>query len=133
MIDQAVILAVGRGMRLGPLTKDRPRAMLPVLGKPVVVRIMDRMRDAGINRFVVVMGEQEGAVASYLNTSWVPDAKIKFVLQTEPRGTAHALSLAAPYLDGPFLLTSTDNLTSVAHITQLLKRLTIIRAIWCSA
>ncbi len=122
MIEQAVILAVGRGLRLGPLTKDRPRAMLPVLGKPMVVRIMDRMKDAGIKRFVVVLGEHEGAVASYLNTSWVPDAEIKFVLQTEPRGLTHALSLATPFINGPFLLTSTDNLTSGAHITQLLKR-----------
>ncbi len=122
MIEQAVILAVGRGMRLGPLTKDRPRAMLPVLGKPIVARIMDWMRDAGIRRFIVVMGEQEGAVAAYLNSSWVPDAEVKFVLQTDPRGTAHALSLAIPHINGPFLVASTDNLTSVAHITQLLKR-----------
>ncbi len=122
MIDQAVIMAAGRAMRLGPLTKDRPRAMLPVLGKPMVVRIMDRLREVGIKRFVVVVGEQEGAVVSYLSESWVPDAKRSFVLQTESRGMAHALSLAAPMIDGPFLLASVDHLTSITHVGQLIKR-----------
>ncbi len=122
MIDQAVMLAIGRGMRLGPLTKDRPRAMLPVLGKPMVVRVMDRLREAGIRRFVVIVGEQEGAVAAYLNTSWAPDVEIKLVIQEGGRGTAQAISLAAPYITGSFVLTSTDSLTSVTHIAQLIKR-----------
>lgn len=122
MIDQVVIMATGRAMRLGPLTEDRPRAMLPVLGKPMVVRIMDRLREAGVKRFVVVVGEQEGAVVPYLNASWVPDAKRSFVLQTESRGVAHALSLAAPKIDGPFLLASVDHLTSTAHVGQLIRR-----------
>ena len=122
MIDQAVVMATGRAMRLGPLTKDRPRAMLPVLGKPMVARIMDRLREAGVKRFIVVVGEQEGAVVTYLNASWVPDAKRSFVLQTESRGMAHALSLAAPMIDGPFLLASVDHLTPATHVSQLIKR-----------
>ena len=46
MIQQAVILAAGHGTRLGPLTKDRPKSMLPVLGKPMMARVMDRLRVA---------------------------------------------------------------------------------------
>ena len=122
MIEQAVILSVGRGLRLGPLTRDRSRAMLPVLGKPLVVRIMDRLREAGIKRFVVVVGEHEGGVVSYLNTSWVPDAKVSFVLQSESRGMADALSLAASALESSFLLTSIDHLTPATQVQQLIKR-----------
>jgi UDP-N-acetylglucosamine diphosphorylase / glucose-1-phosphate thymidylyltransferase / UDP-N-acetylgalactosamine diphosphorylase / glucosamine-1-phosphate N-acetyltransferase / galactosamine-1-phosphate N-acetyltransferase len=122
MIEQAIIIAAGGGVRLGPLTKDRPRAMLPVLGKPIVVRIMDRMREAGIQKFIVVVGEHEGAVAAYLNSSWVPDAKIQIVLQPFPRGTANALSCAAGYITGPFLLATADNLVPAAHIAGLIKR-----------
>ncbi|MBN1680542.1 MAG: NTP transferase domain-containing protein [Anaerolineae bacterium] len=122
MIQQAVILAAGRGTRLGDLTKDRPKSMLPVLGKPIVVRVMDRMREAGIRRFVVVVGLDEGGVASYLSSSWYPDTEIKFVLQVVPTGTVDALLLAAPHIDGSFLLTSVDNLTSLEHIQSLLAR-----------
>lgn len=122
MIEQAVIIASGRGVRLGTLITDRPKAMLPVLGKPIIVRIMDRMREAGIHRFIVVVGEQEGEAAAYLNNSWVPDAKVQIVLQTTPRGSDDALACATNYIDGPFLLAAPDHLTPPGHIATLLKR-----------
>jgi len=122
MIEQAVIVAAGHGIGLGPLLKDRSKAMLPVLGKPVIVRLMDRMREAGVRRFVVVVDEHEGAVVSYLNTSWVPDAAIQVVLQTSPRGIASALSSATRYIDGPFLLAACDSLAPREHIPALLRR-----------
>ena len=103
-IKQAVIIASPRAGHLSQLTRDRPKAMLPVLGKPLVVRVMDRLREAGIHEFVVVVGEHEGAVASYLNNGWVPDAKIQIVLQTSQRGAAGALASASNYINGPFLL-----------------------------
>lgn len=121
MIQQAVILAAGRGTRLGLLTKDRPKSMLPVLGKPMMARVMDRLREAGIRRFVVVIGDQEGAIAAYLTSSWHPDTEIKFVVQAIPTGMVDALRLAAAHIDGPFLVTAADNLTSVEHIQRLIQ------------
>jgi len=122
VIEQAVILAAGRGTRLGELTKDRPKSMLPVLGKPIMVRVMDRLREAGIRRFVVVIGEHEGAMASYLNRSWYADMEVRFALQAVPTGTADALMMAAPYIEGDFLLTSVDSLTSLDHIGAMIRR-----------
>lgn len=120
MIKQAVILAAGRGSRLGVLTTDRTKSMLPVLGKPIMVRIMDRIREVGIRRFVVVIGNQEGGLASYLSSSWYPNIEVKYVLQATPKGTADALALAEQYIDGDFLLASVDNLTPPEHIPALL-------------
>jgi NDP-sugar pyrophosphorylase family protein len=122
VIQQGVILAAGRGTRLGQLSKDRPKSMLPVLGKPIIVRVMDRLREAGIRRFVVVIGENEGAVAAYLSSSWYPDTEIKFALQAIPTGTVDALQLATLHIDSPFLLTSVDNLTTTDHIQNLMAR-----------
>ncbi|MBN1564737.1 MAG: NTP transferase domain-containing protein [Anaerolineae bacterium] len=122
MIQQAVILAAGRGTRLGPLTKDRPKSMLPVLGKPIMTRVMDRMREAGIKRFVVVIGPQDGEIASYLTDSWYPDTEIKFAVQVEATGTVDALQLAAPHVDSAFVLSSVDNLTSAEHVQNLVAR-----------
>ncbi len=120
MIQQAVILAAGRGTRLGLLTKDRPKSMLPVLGKPMMARVMDRLREAGIRRFVVVIGDQEGAIAAYLTSSWHPETETKFAIQAMPTGTVDALRLAAAHIDGPFLVTSVDNLTSTEHVARLI-------------
>ncbi len=121
MIEQAVILAAGRGTRLGTLTKERPKAMLPVLGRPILVRVMDRLREAGVRRFTVVIGEREGAAAAYLSNSWYPDADVTFAIQATPTGTVDALRLAAPTIRGAFVLSSVDNLTSVAHLRRLIE------------
>jgi UDP-N-acetylglucosamine diphosphorylase / glucose-1-phosphate thymidylyltransferase / UDP-N-acetylgalactosamine diphosphorylase / glucosamine-1-phosphate N-acetyltransferase / galactosamine-1-phosphate N-acetyltransferase len=121
VIQQAVILAAGRGSRLGSLTRDRSKAMLPVLGKPIVVRVMDRLREAGIKNFVVVLGEHEGGVAGYLSSSWYPDTKVKYALQITPTGAVDALQLAAPHITGPFVLASVDNVTSLDHVQSLVR------------
>jgi glucose-1-phosphate thymidylyltransferase len=81
---------------------------------------MDRLREAGIRRFVVVIGDQEGAIAAYLTSSWHPETETKIAVQTVPTGTADALRLAAPHLNGPFLVTAVDNLTSTDHIRRLM-------------
>ncbi len=120
MIQQAVILAAGRGTRLHALTQERPKAMLPILGRPILVRVMDRLREAGVRRFTVVIGEREGEAAAYLSNSWYPDAEVSFAIQAIPTGTVDALRLAAPTVRGPFILSSVDNLTSVAHIQRLI-------------
>lgn len=120
MIQQAVILAAGRGTRLGELTRDRPKSMLPILGRPIMVRVMDRLREAGIRRFVVVIGEHEGAIAPYLVHSWYPDTEVKFAIQIVPTGTVDALTLAQPAIEGPFVLSSVDNLTSAGHVNTLI-------------
>ena len=121
-IEQAVIIAASLGGRLGEITQDRPRPMFPVLGKPMVIRIMDRIREAGIHHFVVVLGEQEGEVASYFNGGWVPDCKVQIVLQPSARGPADALACASSTITGPFLLASASHLAPNEHIQALIKR-----------
>ncbi len=54
---KAVILAAGVGSRLAPLTNDRPKALVPVLGKPILFRHLDSLARAGIaDRDVIVVG-----------------------------------------------------------------------------
>ncbi len=122
MIQQAVILAAGRGSRLQTLSKDVPKAMLPVLGKPIMVRVMDRCLEAGIKRFVVVIGEQEGGLASYLSHSWYPHTEVKYVLQISPTGSADALALAGKQIEGDFLVLAADTLPLPDHIPALIRR-----------
>lgn len=120
-INQAIIVTAGRTLRLGSLTKDRAKPMLPVLGKPMIIRIMDRIKEAGITNFIVVVGEHDGEVASYLHSGWAPDAKVQIVLQPMMRGTADALASAANYITGPFLVTSCDHIVPVDHIRALMR------------
>lgn len=122
MIRQAVILAAGRGTRLGALTTERPKSMLPIVGRPILARLGDDLREAGIRRLVVVLGAGQEAVAAYLHGAWGADVALQVVFQPKPTGTVDALELAAPYLEGPFLLSAVDNLTALAHIRRLIAR-----------
>ena len=59
---QAIVLAASRGAELAELTVNRPKAMVPVGGVPLLQRIVDTYRRAGVQRFVVVRGHAAAAV-----------------------------------------------------------------------
>ncbi|MDL5501686.1 MAG: sugar phosphate nucleotidyltransferase, partial [Candidatus Methanoperedens sp.] len=51
---KAVILAAGQGTRMGPLTRNIPKVMLPIANKPLILHMIESARDAGIREFVLV-------------------------------------------------------------------------------
>ncbi|MFT4090304.1 MAG: nucleotidyltransferase family protein [Asticcacaulis sp.] len=53
MIETALILAAGLGTRMQPLTNDRPKALVEVGGKALIDHMIDRLKAAGVRRFVV--------------------------------------------------------------------------------
>lgn len=125
MIEQAIVLAGAESANLGFLTRDRTVGMLPVIGKPIVARVVERLHRAGVRRFVVVLGEQEGQIASYLHQSGPPDAEIVFVVQSSGSlGMAGALAGALAHLRPrePFLFTEADILTATPFLGQLVTR-----------
>src|SRR5512142_2807249 len=66
---KAVILAAGLGTRLAPLTNDRPKCLVPVLGRPILDRMIERIGQAGIRDIVVVTGYFEETLKKHLSSS----------------------------------------------------------------
>lgn len=58
----AIILAAGRGKGLDDLTRDRPKVMIPVAGKPVLRRLVDKFKAQGVNDVTVVAGYRAEAI-----------------------------------------------------------------------
>ena len=50
---KAMLLAAGLGLRMRPLTQDRPKPALSVLGRPLALQNLQRMRDAAIEHTVL--------------------------------------------------------------------------------
>jgi NDP-sugar pyrophosphorylase family protein len=117
---QAVILAAGKGSRLNPITLNRTKAMVPILGKPIVERVMETLAENGIREFIMIISREDGEVGRYFREQSTLDVDIQFVIQRERLGMANALSLAVPYIHDTFVLSACDNLTPVEHIAELL-------------
>ncbi|NDJ33612.1 MAG: NTP transferase domain-containing protein [Chloroflexi bacterium] len=120
MIEHAIIMAASPSRSMEALTRTRPKAMLPILGRPMIARIMDGYYQAGIRRFTVVVGEDEGGVAVWLHEKWHPDAQLNFLPRGHKRGTAAALFACRSVIDGPFVITSCDAIVPDEHIRRVL-------------
>ena len=107
---QALILAAGRGTRLGALTADRPKPMLPIHGVPMIERIMAGIaRDAGITRFVLVTGYRADVIQDYFTDGAHWGWQLQYVHQDPPLGVGNAVHCARALLaEGPFLMTYGD-------------------------
>ncbi len=99
---KAVIPAAGIGTRLRPHTLNKPKALLPVAGKPILAHIMDDLTLAGIDGFVLIVGYYGDAVRAWFARER-PELDITFVEQTERLGLGHAIWTAREALgDEPF-------------------------------
>lgn len=126
---QGVILAAGKGTRLQPVTPARTKAMAPVAGKPIVARVFDLFVHNGIHDILLLISPDDPEIQpyfeEYLQQVWTgaqstDEITVKFVIQRERLGMAHALTLLAPYLHGDFLMSACDNLVPTEHIAALI-------------
>jgi NDP-sugar pyrophosphorylase family protein len=117
---QGVILAAGKGSRLHPITLRRSKAMVPVLGKPLVERVMEDMYANGIDDFVLVVSPDDRDIAHYFRRESTLEADVRFVYQVERLGMADALRKAVPLIEEDFCLSACDNLTSANYVGQMM-------------
>ncbi len=117
---QAVILAAGKGSRLHPITTNRSKAMLPILGKPIVERVMEDLAANGVDEFILVVSPDDRQITHHFSRDAELQTEVRFVYQPQRLGMANALSCAAPLIQGDFILSACDNLTSAAQVAALL-------------
>ena len=115
---QAVILAAGEGSRLRPLTRSKPKAMLPVANRPIIEYVIDALLENGIRDIVVVVGYRKEDVIRHLNRL---DAPIQVVVQERQLGTADALRAAESEITDDFLVLPGDNYINAESIARIKK------------
>lgn len=102
-------MAGGRGTRLMPLTKNRPKPMVPVLGRPVIDYVKDAMVDAGLSEIIVTTGYQGEQLVSHVE-SWSVKSRVN--QEDTPMGTAGSVKLLSSKLTETFVVGSGDSVAS---------------------
>lgn len=115
---QAVVTAGGAGTRLRPLTTAVPKALLPVVGEPMLSRVVQHLANHGATRCVVTLQHQASVVLKYFST--VGDLDVRFLTEPRPLGTAGSVRHAVDWIDDDdVLVISGDCLTDIDVATLL--------------
>lgn len=94
----AVILAAGRGTRMGTLTDHTPKPLLPVRGRPILEHILAGLSRAGIDRAMIITGYLGDQIEARLGER-ACGIGLEYRRQDDPTGTASALLLARDWID----------------------------------
>jgi len=98
----AVILAAGKGTRM---RAHEPKAAVRVGGRPMVARVTDAMRGAGVTRIIAVVGHRADDVRAAMGEG------VEYVIQDEQLGTGHAARCSRVALgdyEGPVIIAYAD-------------------------
>ena len=118
---KAIILAAGKGTRMGDLSILTPKPMLKVLGKTLLEHKLDSL-PSSIDEVILVVGHLKNKITETIGDSY-QDKKITYVVQDELLGTAHSLFLCKENLknEEKFLIMMGDDIYSKEDMEECLK------------
>jgi mannose-1-phosphate guanylyltransferase len=116
---QAIILAGGEGTRMRPLTTSMPKPVIPLVDRPLIVFMLEWLREHGVDDVVLCCGFLAASVESALGDGSSLGLRLRCIAEPEPRGTGGALKYAEELLDERFLMLNGDVLTDLDLTAQI--------------
>ncbi|MBN1905028.1 MAG: NDP-sugar synthase [Deltaproteobacteria bacterium] len=111
---KAMIMAAGFGTRLKPLTDKIPKALVPVLNRPILERNIEYLAGFGIKDIIINAHYHMAQIESYLKGCKIPWVNLSISLEPEILGTGGGLSNCRAFLkDDTFMLINSDILTNI--------------------
>ena len=104
----AVIMAGGKGTRLYPLTKDIPKPMVKVAGRPILERLILHLVSHGIHRVFLSVNYLSDVIKDHFGSGERFGCHIEYLNEDEPLGTAGSLSLLPEMPSEPMLVMNGD-------------------------
>jgi NDP-sugar pyrophosphorylase family protein len=108
-------MAGGEGRRLRPFTKDRPKPLVEVGGKPILEHILLKAKAEGFSRFVFAVRHLGGMIEDYFENGKRWGVNITYLREKKPLGTAGAIRLLAKPPKEAILVTNGDVLADFQY------------------
>ncbi len=118
---KCVVLAAGKGTRMLPLTREKPKHLIEVGGRPFLHYVLKNLGKAGFRQkdIAVVVGYRGDMIEKYLKYN---DFGVKVIYQHTRMGTGHAVMIAEGFVGrSNFVLVNGDNIYSVSDLKRMRK------------
>ena len=111
---KAMILAAGLGTRLGPLTEERPKALMPVVNIPIIARNIEYLKTFGVRNIAVNTHHHYQQILDYLDRGRPFGIDIETRVEDEILGTGGGIKNYQDFFDsGSFIVLNSDILTNI--------------------
>lgn len=105
---KAVVLAGGFSTRLRPLTNFIPKPLVPVVNKPIIEHVVERVREAGIREVVFTLHYRAKEIMEFLGDGRRHGINPTYMVEKKPLGTAGSVKNVEHLLGEDFLVVSGD-------------------------
>jgi len=110
---KAVVLVGGEGTRMRPLTETVPKPLLPLVDRPFLAHVLDRLAQHGVDEAILSSPYLEEVFDPFLETRGDRPPRVLWITEPKPLGTAGAIANALGHLDEAFLVLNGDILTDL--------------------
>jgi len=122
-IRVAVIPAGGKGTRISdlPLTKILPKSMLPILNKPILEHIFEKIIPLGVERIYLVLGHKSKSIRDYFGDGVDFGVKINYIIEPSKKrkGIGAAIYKTKRFINEPFFVILGDDFTITKSLRNL--------------
>ena len=116
---QLVVMAGGRGTRLGPYTATFPKPLMPIGDMPVLELLLRQLKIAGVTEVILAVNHLHHLLRAFFGEGERLGLKISYSLEDTPLGTAGPIGAVLPQLNDTFFVANGDLLTTLDFAAML--------------
>lgn len=122
MVNSAIILAGGKGERLRPLTNDRPKVMVELAGKPILLWQIEWLKSFGITKFVLTVSYKHKVIEHHFGDGSKFGVEIDYSIEETPLGRGGAIKQAfkSKLLDGEDVIVTNGDIITKFDLSKMI-------------